>query len=454
MFEYGVEATQQVHTRMTSDLAKASPNDLMEAVTVIGTMKRLVEGILAAASKRADHLHEQGSGDPAEDILRNKGRSSGRQARKQAARTKTAKALPKVGETLDDGSANTENIDTLTNALNGLTPAEVDELKKHDEDLANKAKTEPPENFRKTVRKKITDIRKDAGQTIFDQQKANSRASTGKQSDTGMFYLSALFDPERGASIQQAINSKTRAIARRDGTKDEPLEITDNLRAQALYELIMDGTKFHDMNLAANRPRTSHPSSRNSHSSPGSGNRTSHTVSRIPCITLINDMRTYRYGPHDNSVSETWSGVPLPPQSLARLACDANIHEVVLGLDGLPLNVGRDYRSVTDAQRRALRALYDSCPLSGIDFTDCEIHHIKYWENGGPTDLNNLIPISRRWHHLVHDDGWTLTMNSDRSLILRRPDKTIYKRIPPPESLIKPLLKTGQLDSGQSMATT
>ncbi len=438
---------------MTHDLATATPDDLMEAVTVIGTMKRLIDGILAAATKRADHLHEQNGGDPTEDLLRNKGRTSGRQARKQAARTKTAKALPKVGQTLENGTANTENIDTLTSALGGLTPNELDELKKHDQELADKARTEPPENYRKTIRKKITDIRKDAGQTIFDQQKANSRASTGKQSDTGMYYLTALYDPERGTSIQQAINSKTRAIARRDGTKDKPLEITDNLRAQALYELIMDGTKFHDINLAANKPRTNHPSTRNGHTSPHTGHRTSHTVSRVPSITLINDIRTYQHGPHHNTVSETWSGVPLPPQSLARLACDANIHEVVIGLNGLPINVGRDYRSVTDAQRRALRALYDSCPLSGIDFTDCEIHHIHYWENGGPTNLNNLIPISRRWHHLVHDDGWTLTMNPDRSLILRRPDKTIYKQIPPPKPLVEPETKADRSNLGRRKAS-
>ncbi len=427
MFEYGIEATQQVHTRMTNDLTTASPHDLLEAVTVIEQMKRLITGILAAATKRADHLHQQNGGDPTEDLLRNKGRTSARQAKKHAARTKTAKTLPKVGETLHDGTANTENIDTLSNALNGLTPEETEELKNHDQDLADKATKESPENFRKTVRKKITDIRKDAGQTLFDQQKAASRASTGRQTDTGMYYLSALFDPERGASIQQAINSKTRAIARRDGTKDKPLEITDNLRAQALYELIMDGTKFHDMNLRANKT-----GARGGH-----GTRTGHTVSRIPSITLINDMRTYTQGPHHNTVSETWSGSPLPPQSLARLACDACIHEVVIGLDGLPLNVGRDYRTVTDAQRRALRSVYDSCPISGIDFTQCEIHHIHYWEDGGPTDLDNLVPISRRWHHLVHDDGWTLTMKPDRSLILRRPDKTIYKQIPPPEPLIK-----------------
>ena len=93
-----------------------------------------------------------------------------------------------------------------------------------------------------------------------------------------------------------------------------------------------------------------------------------------------------------------------------------------------PLDVGRTVRHANRAQRRALRAIYRTCAFGDCDvrFDRCEIHHIIPWELGGVTDLDNLIPICSRHHHVVHEGGWALELAADRTLTIRQPDGTIF----------------------------
>ena len=53
-------------------------------------------------------------------------------------------------------------------------------------------------------------------------------------------------------------------------------------------------------------------------------------------------------------------------------------------------------------------------------FDHCNVHHIDYWENGGSTDLNNMIPLCSRHHHGAHEGGWKLKLDSEtRELAIR-----------------------------------
>jgi hypothetical protein len=111
------------------------------------------------------------------------------------------------------------------------------------------------------------------------------------------------------------------------------------------------------------------------------------------------------------------------------MCCDADIIPVVLNGQGAALDAGRSRRVATPAQRRALRAMYRTCgfPGCGVRFGDCEIHHVIEWiEQRGPTDLDNLLPLCSRHHHMVHEGSWQLTLHADRTIILRRPDGTIH----------------------------
>jgi hypothetical protein len=90
------------------------------------------------------------------------------------------------------------------------------------------------------------------------------------------------------------------------------------------------------------------------------------------------------------------------------LACEAEIIPVVLGGDGRVLDVGRARRLATADQRRALRAMHRTCaaPHCTVRFGDCDIHHLKEWRDGGATNLQNLIPLCSKHHHLIHEGQW------------------------------------------------
>jgi predicted restriction endonuclease len=90
--------------------------------------------------------------------------------------------------------------------------------------------------------------------------------------------------------------------------------------------------------------------------------------------------------------------------------------------------MGRTIRHANRRQRRALRAIYRCCAFAGCDvvFERCEIHHILPWELGGPTDLINMVPLCSRHHHVVHDGGWQLELDTDRTLTIRQPDGQVF----------------------------
>ena len=127
-------------------------------------------------------------------------------------------------------------------------------------------------------------------------------------------------------------------------------------------------------------------------------------------VGCLIDYQTLTVGPHDNTVCETGNGAPISPATARRIACDAGIIPIVLSGTGQPLDVGRAKRLATGNQRIALRAVHATCAAKGCDmpFDWCEMHHIIDFEFFGPTDLENLVPLCSRHHHLIHDGGWNL----------------------------------------------
>ena len=90
------------------------------------------------------------------------------------------------------------------------------------------------------------------------------------------------------------------------------------------------------------------------------------------------------------------------------------------------LNCGREPRVANRAQRRALRAMYRTCGYPGCDvvFDRCDIHHVIEWLRHGSTDLDNLLPLCSRHHHLVHEGRWRITLDKHRVITIHRPDGT------------------------------
>ena len=123
----------------------------------------------------------------------------------------------------------------------------------------------------------------------------------------------------------------------------------------------------------------------------------------------------------------------IPVESYRRMACTAAIIPIVLNSAGVVVDQGRQIRLANRAQRRALRTMYDTCaiPDCGVRSKHCEPHHIAWWQNGGATDLHNLLPLCSKHHHNVHEDRWKLDMHADRAFTITYPDGHVQTTGPP-----------------------
>ncbi len=112
-------------------------------------------------------------------------------------------------------------------------------------------------------------------------------------------------------------------------------------------------------------------------------------------------------------VGTTADGTDLPPDTLRRLACDAEIIPAVLGSHGEVLDVGRLHRPVTPALWTALvlRDRHCTFPTCRRPPLMCHAHHIVHWAVGGKTDLDNLALLCGHHHRVIHHTPWQMRLN-------------------------------------------
>lgn len=116
-------------------------------------------------------------------------------------------------------------------------------------------------------------------------------------------------------------------------------------------------------------------------------------------------------------------GEPLGDGATEVLACDAVIAAVVVDSLGVPLDVGRDVRFATPAQRRAVRTRDGGCVFPGCDarVTWCDVHHCIHVDDGGVTDVCNLVCLCRHHHTVVHRRGWSVHLEPDGWAVFTTP---------------------------------
>jgi hypothetical protein len=122
-------------------------------------------------------------------------------------------------------------------------------------------------------------------------------------------------------------------------------------------------------------------------------------------------------------LARTGHGAMLTARQVLALACRAEV-SAIRWRDGLPLDVGRRYRTETPAQRRALTARDRGCrwPGCGTPATWCTAHHIHPWQHGGKTRLPDLVLLCFVHHHyFIHLLGWILSGSPDGLLRFTHP---------------------------------
>ncbi len=113
---------------------------------------------------------------------------------------------------------------------------------------------------------------------------------------------------------------------------------------------------------------------------------------------------------------------PTSARTVRRLACTCGHVPVVLSGASVPLDVGRLRRLFGTGVEHALAALHDTCAIAGCTrpFSWCELHHLRAWSEGGPTDFSNALPLCGYHHRRAHDPTYDLTHHHGREYRLRR----------------------------------
>lgn len=358
------------------DLAALDDAGLDARLRIIGQGRNRLEGFLAEAV--AEKTRRSSSID-ALNSLKGELRQSGHQAQRTL---RSADQLDKLGATRDalvDSRINSEHARILGSAAES---GPMDEAK-----MLAAAETQSPEQLRKTVRDHQNELAGDDGAKRFERQR-KARTASFSLRDDGMWQLFALFDPTAAARIRRALNKATdddwRTDNRREHTADR------HRRADALERLITRTVS-------------------------GDG----HEQPQGTTLLLMAD-----YDLVDNKLGRPRlaDGTPLPPNEFHRLACDADI---LTGLfreaDSEPIWLGSASRHPNFALRAALEARDQGCIGCAKDPEWCVSHHIVEWQDGGPTQPDNLVLVCHDCHQKVHRRNWTVEKHPDTGRRYLRP---------------------------------
>ncbi|KUI22168.1 hypothetical protein AU193_18035 [Mycobacterium sp. GA-1285] len=99
------------------------------------------------------------------------------------------------------------------------------------------------------------------------------------------------------------------------------------------------------------------------------------------------------------------------------LLCEATC-EVWLERHGQLIGAGRSTRVISRRLRRALEHRDRTCRVPGCWATrGLHAHHLVHWEDGGPTELGNLVLVCPYHHRLHHRGEITITGPADQLLV-------------------------------------
>ena len=102
------------------------------------------------------------------------------------------------------------------------------------------------------------------------------------------------------------------------------------------------------------------------------------------------------------------TGAEISAAQARRLACEAGVIPAVLGGAGQVLDLGRERRFHTKAQRIALALQQGGCTADGCDWPPgmCHAHHDVPWHRGGHTDVKTGRLLCPRHHARIHDPAY------------------------------------------------
>jgi len=219
------------------------------------------------------------------------------------------------------------------------------------------------------------------------------------QTFSGRWQINGTLDTESGTFFHGVLSAHVEEARRARRAAGEDLTgMGPRLRADALVDMARRATAADDATPAAR-----------------------------PLVWVIAGAEQLRTG---RGVCELAGGGAIPAITAQRLACDCDLAKVFLDPEDNRLNLNRAQRRASATQRRLLWLRDGGCSFPGCDRPPgwCEAHHIVFWDDGGPTDLENLTLLCSHHHHLCHEGGFRVGRDDDGRLVFHRPDGTRLER--------------------------
>ncbi len=368
----------------------------------IAELRAWLDAEQVRATRAQRRLADEGRSSAPEHSLSRDGRQSSKDAKTAADRESVCTAMPGFEDALANGAVSAGHVDAVAAATRNLDDEAAAEFAAEASSLVDDATKQGVDRFAKHCRELAKSIRaRHNAQSDVDEletQRAQSKVSRWVDKATGMHHTHIECDPVTDRLVWSAIQRERGTLRSRDQHTGGERTTWDRLTVDALVEAVSCGGGVSDRR-----------------------DRRGTIVAHIDIATLTD-------GRHDSTLCETDSGVPLPVDTVRRIACDADIIPVVLDGDSVVLDEGRAKRLATFEQRIAIEAMQATCshPDCTVSIDDCRIHHLTPWAAGGRTDLADLAPVCEPHHHLIHEGGWNLAMTPERTATWTRPDGQNY----------------------------
>lgn len=293
-----------------------------------------------------------------------------------------AAALQTLASRVAEGNADAEELAGIVTAARSATVGET----------------------RSAVAKVITRLDDEAGTDA-----SSHRQMTGHDTDHGTKVWRLELEPDAHATFGNAIQKLVDEVWRNghaDGSRPTTLELA-RLRADAAVEMarrLLHGTTAPSGSVVRSK------------ASP-------EVIAIIDHRVLLGELE---------GLGRLADGTPIPGATARRLACEAGILPAVLGGASEVLDLGRATRLASVPQRKALLVRWCTCGFPGctIPVHWTKAHHLDPWKPGGCTDIDVLLPLCERHHHVVHEGRWRIERLGD-AYVFVAPDGTRHGPVHP-----------------------
>ena len=129
---------------------------------------------------------------------------------------------------------------------------------------------------------------------------------------------------------------------------------------------------------------------------------------------------------------------PIPAEVAAALATQGRVMPVLFDANWHNIAIGTS-RNPNEAQRLLLAARDGGCIGCCAHTEESQAHHIRFWEDGGPTLVGNLALLCHACHDLVHERHYQVHTPTGGHPKLRPPD---HLRLANPPPATNPILRT------------